>query len=71
MFQDQVPPTGSRLPTNATVVFEVLALAVFGGTLGYFFSQHGFAGMARVRGLIPPLAGPWRYVPGQIYYELM
>lgn len=69
-------PSPTHSPARPGLALEALALAaivvaVFGGSLAYFFSQDDFAGLARVRGLIPALDGPWRYVPGQLYFELM
>ena len=47
------------------------ATAVFRGALPYFFAQDDFLGLARARGIAPPLAGPWRWLSGQAYFELM
>ena len=47
------------------------AAAVFRGALPYFFAQDDFLGLARARGLAPPLSGPWRWLSGQAYFELM
>ncbi|MGH7741568.1 MAG: hypothetical protein ACRENS_06045, partial [Candidatus Eiseniibacteriota bacterium] len=44
---------------------------VFRGALPYFFAQDDFLGLARARGLAPPLALPWRWISGQLYFELM
>ncbi len=48
-----------------------LALLVYSGALPYFFAQDDFAGLARARGLLPRLAGPWRYLSGQFYFDAM
>ncbi len=47
------------------------AVVVFIGALSYFFGQDDFAGLARARGLLAPLHGPWRFVSGQLYFWLM
>jgi hypothetical protein len=47
------------------------AVIVFRGGLAYFFSQDDFGGLARAAGLLPRLDGPWRYLSGQAYFDLM
>jgi len=47
------------------------AVIVYHRSLGYFFSQDDFAGLARARGLLPRLDGPWRYLSGQAYFDGM
>jgi hypothetical protein len=62
------------VPLETLWALAALALAaalVFQGTLGYFFAQDDFAGLARARGLLPALTGPWRYLSGQTYFDLM
>jgi len=53
------------------VLAVVAALVVFRGTLAYFFAQDDFTGLARARGIIPALQGPWRYLSGQLYFDVM
>lgn len=67
------PQAGASLPIRAGVTLIVLVAAaiVFRGALSYFFSQDDFAGLARARGLMPALVGPWRYLSGQFYFDLM
>src|SRR5262245_62129029 len=51
-----------------------LALAVpvvFGGALRYPCPQDGFWGHARALDIVPPLAGPWRFLSGQVYFDVM
>lgn len=55
----------------ATGLAAIVAAAVFRGSLGYFFAQDDFAGLARARGVLPPLAGPWRWISGQLYFDVM
>ncbi len=61
--------------TAADAVFLGLAvlaaLVVFRGVLAYFFAQDDFTGLARARGLLPALTGPWRWISGQLYFDLM
>lgn len=49
----------------------VVAAAVFRGALAYDFAQDDFAGLARARGLSPALEGPWRWISGQLYFDVM
>ncbi len=71
------PPlaTRSRYIPHADV-FACLALlaaaaVTFHGALGYFFSQDDFEGLARARGLLPRLPGPWRLISNQFYFDVM
>ena len=56
-------------------LWMLLAIAaawiVFRGALPYFFAQDDFSGLARARGLLPPVAFPWRWLSGQVYFEAM
>jgi hypothetical protein len=69
----RVPPATSsalaRLASFALVV--AAALFVFCGALGYFFSQDDFIGIGRVRGLVPRLEGPWRWVSNQAFFDVL
>lgn len=49
----------------------VAGAAVFHGALRYFFAQDDFAGLARASGVLPRLGGVWRYLSGQLYFDLM
>jgi hypothetical protein len=54
----------------------MLGLAIAGatvhaGALATFFSQDDFAGLARARGLMPRLAGPWRWLSHQAFWDAM
>jgi hypothetical protein len=65
-------PHGPRLDRTAALLATLIAGAfVFRGALGYFFTQDDFAGLARAAGLLPRLSGPWRYLSGQVYFDLM
>ena len=44
---------------------------VFAGALPYFFAQDDFAALARASGISPRLTGPWRYLSGQLYFDVM
>jgi len=48
-----------------------VAWFVFRDALGYYFAQDDFAGLARARGVLPPLEGPWRWISGQLYFDVM
>jgi len=43
----------------------------FGGALRYPFSQDDFWGLARALDIVPPLSGPWRFLSGQVYFDVM
>jgi hypothetical protein len=47
------------------------AVVVYHGALGYFFGQDDFLSLARARGLVPRLVPPWRWLSGQLYFDLM
>src|SRR5262252_10892164 len=47
------------------------AVVAYRGALGYDFAQDDFAGLGRAAGLLPRLHGPWRYLSGQAYFDLM
>src|SRR5262245_37073260 len=68
------PAARRSLPSYELLAVATLAIAVlitFRGSLRYFFTQDDFTGLARVRGMLPALSGPWRYVSGQLYFEVM
>ena len=47
------------------------AVVVYRGALGYDFTQDDFAGLGRAAGILPRLRGPWRYLSGQAYFDVM
>jgi hypothetical protein len=55
----------------AALAVAAVVIVVYRGALGYFFAQDDFAGLARARGVLPALSGPWRYISGQFYFDLM
>jgi hypothetical protein len=63
-----VGPAASIL---VALALAVAGAAVFRGSLGYFFTQDDFSGLARAHGLLPRLSGPWRYLSGQTYFDAM
>ena len=69
------PSVRSRRPSIADVLACVALVAAaaitFHGALGYFFSQDDFEGLARARGLLPRLPGPWRLISNQFYFDAM
>ncbi len=73
MPRDSAPDaTRSGLPVLlAGLLAAAAAAGVFRGNLAYFFAQDDFLGLARVRGLAPALASPWRWLSGQGYFALM
>ena len=79
MFGAMLDSPTPRRPTAASPALRaglvaglaLAAFAVFHGALAYFFAQDDFAGLARARGILPALQGPWRYLSGQTYFDLM
>jgi len=72
----QGPPHVAAMPRAAWAGWVALAtafagFAVFRGALGLFFAQDDFAGLARAAGVLPRLSGPWRYLSGQLYFDVM
>jgi hypothetical protein len=65
------PPDGPGVDFVLAAAAVVAACVVFRGTLGYFFAQDDFTGLARARGLAPPVAFPWRWLSGQFYFDVM
>ena len=71
-------PFPGRVSSDTRLLFAIqclglaaAAVIVFHGGLAYFFSQDDFGWMARARGLLPRLVGPWRYLSAQLYYDAM
>src|SRR5262245_57419307 len=69
----QASDTAETTLGSAIPLLLVLALgaAVFSGALSYFFAQDDFAALARASGLSPRLDSLWRYLSGQLYFDLM
>ena len=71
------PSAGAARANSSTwswlvpIAAALAAVLVFRGSLAYFFGQDDFLGLARARHLAPPLSGPWRWLSGQGYFELM
>jgi len=68
--------SASRAGVSAPDVLLSLGLVAavfvtFGGALHYPFSQDDFWGLARARDLVPPLTTPWRFLSGQVYFDVM
>lgn len=55
----------------AIVACAVAVYAVFSGALGYSFSQDDWSHLARARGLLPPIPGPWRSLSLAAFFEIM
>lgn len=55
----------------AVTIAAGVAVVVFHRALSYFFAQDDFAGLARAAGLLPRLSGAWRWVSGQLYFDVM
>src|SRR5258705_6830156 len=72
---DEVRPAGDAAdrPGRWWPLLGVIAagVAVFQGALHYFFAQDDFAGLARASGMLPRLSGMWRYLSGQLYFDVM
>src|SRR6266516_702754 len=55
----------------SALLVAAASVLVWHRALGYFFSQDDFAKLATVVGLAPRLAGPWRYLGNQLFYDLL
>ena len=55
----------------AVLACAVAACAVFSGALAYPFSQDDWSHLARARGLVPPLPGPWRSLSLAAFFEIV
>src|SRR5436309_7446319 len=67
-----VPPPGRRrMDLLLGALAAAAACIVYWGALRYFFAQDDFTGLARARGLMPRLHAPWRWISGQLYFDLM
>jgi len=64
-------PSPRALDLALTALVVAASIAVFHGALAYFFAQDDFTGLARARGLAPPVAFPWRWLSGQAYFTVM
>ena len=68
-------PARDRLRRNelaaAALAAATATLAVFGGSLRYFFSQDDFQHLARAAGLIPTELTPWRPVANVAFFVVM
>ena len=70
------PPAGAVPRAAGASPLALLVVAAAGAivwhrAIGYFFAQDDFAGLARAQGLAPRLAGPWRWLSGQAYFDVM
>ena len=68
--------TAPRAGVSALDVLLSLGLVAavfvtFGGALHYPFSQDDFWGLARALDIVPPLTTPWRFLSGQVYFDVM
>ena len=68
-----VMATESAVTVRARILVALAVAAIgvvaFRGALGYGFSQDDFLSLARVRGLIPRLEGPWRILAIRWFWE--
>jgi len=55
----------------AAVLVCLCGFAVYHGALPYFFAQDDFIGLARARDLAHRVDGPWRWLSGQAYFDVM
>jgi len=70
------PASGQRQasfapPRAGPLLVAAAAIAVFCGSTRYYFGQDDFLGLARARHLAPALRPPWRWLSGQVYFDLM
>jgi len=70
-----VAPTTALPPRTLELLLAALAVlasvVVYRGALAYFFAQDDFTGLARARGMVAPVAFPWRWLSGQAYFVVM
>ena len=69
-----VPPTsgpGAETLWIPVIAVVLAAIVVYHRALVGFFSQDDFLGLARASGLAPRLAGVWRFLSHQAYFDLM
>jgi hypothetical protein len=61
------------LPIDFALAAGLVAAAaiVFVGAFRYSFSQDDFAGLARALEISAPLTGAWRYLSGQVFFDVM
>src|SRR2546428_13219078 len=68
-------PARDRLRRNelaaAALAAATATLAVFGGSLRYFFSQDDFQHLARAAGVIPTELTPWRPVANVAFFVVL
>src|SRR5438552_4718752 len=71
--RNDVSPAPVQRPAlpGLPLIAAAAAVVVYQGALHYFFAQDDFLGLARARGLSPPLTGAWRWLSGQGYFALM
>jgi hypothetical protein len=62
---------GSLAIAAAAGIAVAAAVVVFHRALTGYFAQDDFAGLARAAGLLPRLSGAWRFISGQVYFDLM
>src|SRR4051794_6619071 len=60
-----------RLDLALASLAVLASIVVYRGALAYFFAQDDFTGLARARGLVAPVAFPWRWLSGQAYFVVM
>ena len=69
------PPSPIAPRARATFVHAATivaaAVVVHHGALALFFSQDDFAGLARATGSLPRLAGPWRIISQQWFWDVL
>jgi hypothetical protein len=52
-------------------IAAAVAIVVWRGALGYWFSQDDFAYLGRARGVLPPIPSPWRWLTNTGYFVAM
>jgi hypothetical protein len=67
------PPRRRLDPASFLAPLAAIAagVIVFHRTVGQYFSQEDFLGLARAAGLAPRLTGPWRYLSLQTFFDVM
>lgn len=62
-------PASGREGLIVALVAAAVAVIAYRGALAYGFSQDDWSSLARVRGLAPRMAGPWRILANQWFWD--
>lgn len=62
-------PASTRAGLVVALVAAAVAVIAYRGALAYGFSQDDWSSLARVRGLAPRMASPWRILANQWFWD--